>query len=151
MNDYHTALGVVSSSGKPTDDAIVSQRAFLADAAFLAAVEGTDHTLLADIQKALLDPHWPQALGRRAFPPSLPVAFSGENDPAPIVYVGLEEALVNCPPVVDVSEDTVFRYHIEDQRGTQEWFDQPVSDFQTRRFAARRVRVEEALRGTAWY
>ena len=66
--DYHTALNTISSDGKPTSGAIVSSRAYIADAAFLVAVEGRDVALLREIQAALLEPHWPLALGRRAFP-----------------------------------------------------------------------------------
>lgn len=148
--DYHTALDTVSSEGKATRGAIVSSRAYLADAAFLAAVESTDEALLREIQAALLAPHWPLALGRRAFPPSLPVAFGGQHDPTPIVEGPLEEALSSCPPVVEVPDDALFLYHLEDASGSQEWFDQPVSNFRLRRFRARRVKVVEAQRGLAW-
>jgi CRISPR system Cascade subunit CasD len=150
LTDYHTALDVVSSEGKATSGAIVSSRAYIADAAFLVAVEGADPAFLQEIQAALLEPHWPLALGRRAFPPSLPVGFSGEQDPEAIVKGRLEEALSSCPPVVETPDDAVFLYHIEDEGGSQEWFDQPISDFRSRRFSARRVRVVEARKGTPW-
>lgn len=54
--DYHTALDVVTSDGKPSKDAVVSQRAYLADAAFLVGLEGRERELLEAIQAALLSP-----------------------------------------------------------------------------------------------
>lgn len=150
MNDYHTALDVVTSDGKPSKDAVVSNRAYLADAAFLVGLEGEDQKLLEELQGALIDPHWPLALGRRAFPPSLPVAFSSADDPDAIVDARLEEALVSCPPLVEVHEEAVFRYHLEDSEGDQEWFDQPVDNFLKRTFRPRRVKVREARWGEPW-
>lgn len=46
----------------------VSTRHYLADAVFLAAVEG-DRTLLEGVQEALRRPHFPLFLGRRSCPP----------------------------------------------------------------------------------
>lgn len=148
MNDYHAALDVVSATGKATRGTVVGNRAFLADAAFLIAVESRDLQLLHDLQHALIDPHWPIGLGRRSFPPSHPIAFHGKGDAEPIVDGSIEQALMKCPPIVDTANGSVFRYHIEDPAGTQEWFDQPIGTFRERRFRARRVRVFEAEGGS---
>lgn len=151
MRDYHTALDVVGSDGKAAKNAVVSKRDYLADAAFLVGLESPDRSLLENIQWALLDPKWPLALGRRAFPPSAPVAFSGPGDPAAIVASPLEQALIDCAPLKPVSDDFVFRYHIEDEAGDQEWFDQPTDNFRNRSFRGRRVKVASAKWGVSWY
>lgn len=52
----------------------VSTRHYLADAVFLAAVEGPDE-LLAGLHDALRTPHFPLFLGRRSCPPVGPVAL----------------------------------------------------------------------------
>lgn len=151
MEDYHTTLDVIDSEGKPSKDAVVSHRAFLADAAFLVGLESEDNGLLEDIQASLLDPHWPLALGRRAFVPSLPIAFSSSSDPEPLVNKALEPALVACEAVVHRPDDAPIRYLIEDPEGGQEWFDQPVDDFLKRTFTPRRVKVIEARWGQPWF
>lgn len=50
----------------------VSTRHYLADAVFLAAVEG-DRALLEGLREALRHPHFPLSLGRRSCPPAGPV------------------------------------------------------------------------------
>lgn len=50
----------------------LSQRYYLADAIFLAALEG-DETLLERIEHALCHPVWPLYLGRRSCPADLPL------------------------------------------------------------------------------
>lgn len=54
---------------KPTEP---SRRHYLADAWFTVALSG-DRALLERIDAALAAPHWPLALGRKAFVPGLPV------------------------------------------------------------------------------
>jgi len=153
MTDYHTALNVVSSEGKlnPGRDTVVSQRDYLADAAFLVGLEGEDPQLLLKLQSALQDPHWPLFLGRKAFPPSLPVAFSAEHDPSAMCEASLEEALVATPPVVDVDLKKPVTYLVERADGEQEWMDQPASDFRSRSFRLRRVKVVTAPWGERWF
>lgn len=74
--DYHTALDVRKASGtKMTDtkDTEVSERFYLADAAFLVGLEGDDLELIRKLDYALHHPHWFLFLGRKAFVPSEPV------------------------------------------------------------------------------
>lgn len=52
----------------------VSTRHYLADAVFVAAVEG-DHALLEGLADALRRPHFPLFLGRRSCPPAGPVSL----------------------------------------------------------------------------
>lgn len=150
-SDFHTAQAVVLADESQLMDTAVTRRAYVADAAYLVGLEGTDRGLLDSIQGALIEPHWPLALGRRAFAPSLPVAFSAPGDPPAIVPSRLESALVDCPPLVPPAKiATNVRYFVEDATGDHEWYDQPLDDYRRRSFGVRRVRVEARAWGEPW-
>lgn len=95
--DYQTAQDVLIASATPSQiekgsklkDTEPSTRHYLADAWFTVGLEG-DRTLLERIDTALATPHWPLALGRKAFQPGLPVrvVLPGERSAL------FEEALV---------------------------------------------------------
>jgi CRISPR system Cascade subunit CasD len=63
VRDFHTAR---TYDGK---QAFISERYYLADAIFLAGLEGED-ALLEEIAAALQNPYFPLFLGRRACPPT---------------------------------------------------------------------------------
>ncbi|MEU6241782.1 type I-E CRISPR-associated protein Cas5/CasD [Streptomyces sp. NPDC047024] len=65
--DFHTAHHGVTGKSMP-----LSERYYLADAVFVAAVEG-EHALLTALHAALRNPVYPPYLGRRSCPPSQPV------------------------------------------------------------------------------
>jgi CRISPR system Cascade subunit CasD len=67
VKDFHTAHHGVTGKSMP-----LSERFYLADAVFVAALEG-DHRLLAELHAALRAPVYAPFLGRRSCPPSLPV------------------------------------------------------------------------------
>jgi len=69
--DYHTALDVLKANRSGTDTQI-SNRAYLADAAFLVGLEG-ERALLERLQAALKNPRWPLFLGRKSFVPGCSV------------------------------------------------------------------------------
>ncbi|MFC5846819.1 type I-E CRISPR-associated protein Cas5/CasD [Deinococcus petrolearius] len=69
LHDYHTAQLHPGVRGAGTS---LTRRAYLADAAFWAALSG-DSALLADLHAALRSPCWPLSLGRRAFVPATPL------------------------------------------------------------------------------
>lgn len=98
LRDYQTATGVVAASnGKPDlTRTVVSPRYYLSDAVFLVGLEG-DEALLSSAHRALANPVWPLALGRKSFVPSQPVFL-----PDGLVSVSLEEALVTTPFLVPV-------------------------------------------------
>ncbi len=74
MRDYHTAQNVRRADPtKATQDTVLSERFYLADADFLVGLEG-EHAFLKRLDDALRHPVWPLFLGRKAFVPSLPVA-----------------------------------------------------------------------------
>lgn len=85
LRDYHTAHTEKGS-------AYVTNRYYLADAVFVAGLEGEDGALLEKIGEALASPAFPLYLGRRSCPPTGRV-FLG------ISHKHLEEALrENAPP-----------------------------------------------------
>ncbi|MEU6061439.1 type I-E CRISPR-associated protein Cas5/CasD [Streptomyces sp. NPDC047097] len=67
LRDFHTAHHGVSGKSMP-----LTERFYLADAVFVAAVEG-DPALLTTLHAAVRDPVYLPFLGRRSCPPSHPV------------------------------------------------------------------------------
>lgn len=141
-SDYHTALNVVKASGERAKDgeAVVSTRFYLADADFLAGLEGEDWSLLKQIDEALQKPCWLLFLGRKAFPPGKPVHLPDGLQPDR----DLSQALRTYPMAarMDISQPAKIRLVLEDPAGEAVRVDQPVAPFSERRFAPRRVRIE---------
>ncbi len=129
--DFHTARDVIGASGSDRRT-VVSTRWYLADAAFLAGLQGP-RPLLEAIHAALQKPHWPTHLGRRSCPPTLP---PGSGSVEPLL---LEEALRQAQPLSS-HHDHQFRLLLEDPLGPQARSDQPLAPFSERRFGMRRVR-----------
>jgi CRISPR system Cascade subunit CasD len=69
IRDFHTAHHGDSGESMP-----VSERFYLADAVFVAAVEGDD-ALIGELDDAVRAPHFLPYLGRRSCPPATPVAL----------------------------------------------------------------------------
>ncbi|MDQ0847455.1 type I-E CRISPR-associated protein Cas5/CasD [Streptomyces sp. V1I6] len=67
VRDFHTAHHGLTGKSMP-----LSERFYLADAVFVAALEG-DRPLLGELHAALRAPVYAPFLGRRSCPPSLPV------------------------------------------------------------------------------
>ena len=72
LRDFHTVQGCITSARKAGDTA-VTNRWYLADAAFTVALEGP-LALLEQIQEALRHPVWTLSLGRKACTPTVPMA-----------------------------------------------------------------------------
>ncbi len=96
--DYQTAQDVLVASSTASQirkgtpklkDTEPSTRHYLADAWFTVGLEG-ERALLERIDAALAAPHWPLALGRKAFPPGLPVR---------VLLPGRQPALFGAPLV----------------------------------------------------
>ncbi|MFF3275931.1 type I-E CRISPR-associated protein Cas5/CasD [Streptomyces chrestomyceticus] len=81
LRDFHTAHHADSGKAMP-----LSERFYLADAVFVAGLEGDPH-LLHQLYEALLCPRFLPYLGRRSCPPSQPLAMNPPQE------VTLEEAL----------------------------------------------------------
>ncbi len=147
MRDYQTAGGdrdparktMRLASGEAKNRTVVSHRYYLADAAFLVGLEGRDCGLLADIHAALHTPHWPLTLGRKSFPPGLPVCLPGG-----LVDLSLEQALRTWPRLAASSrrDHAAMRLVLEDERQGSMRFDQPAGPFAARVFGPRSVRTE---------
>ena len=139
MRDYHTATGVVASSGKAdANRTVVSQRYYLSDAVFLVALEG-DRELLAQVHNALRTPHWPLCLGRKSFAPSCPVFM-----PEGLCDGGLLDVLGSAALLTeqDGSGNTPQRrVVIEDAEEGTVRVDQPIAPFSERRFGPRFVKT----------
>ena len=69
IRDFHTARTLDGKESMP-----LSNRYYLADAVFLAGIEG-DRPLLEGIDEALQHPAFPLYLGRRSCPPTPPVSL----------------------------------------------------------------------------
>ncbi|MEU3620451.1 type I-E CRISPR-associated protein Cas5/CasD [Streptomyces sp. NPDC006872] len=74
IRDFHTAHHGVTGKSMP-----LSERYYLADAVFVAAVEG-EHALLAELHAALKSPVYLPFLGRRSCPPAEPVELGLFNN-----------------------------------------------------------------------
>ena len=133
--DYHTASEVLQANGgiKTTE---VSHRYYLADAVFLAGLEGGDLAALERIHAALKDPAWPLFLGRKAFLPGEPVWLADGLRPGE----PLEQALEAYPYLGRPPAPSRLRVVIDDPPGPLVRADQPISFAKgARRFAFRRV------------
>jgi CRISPR system Cascade subunit CasD len=130
--DFHTAKEVIGA-GDSKLRTVVSNRWYLAHAAFLAGLQGPP-ALLSSIHKALQRPHWALVLGRKSCAPSVPPG-SGE-----VVNQPLFEALVSYGPLVE--NVTQFRLVLEDPLGAQSRPDQPLAPFSERRFGLRRITTQ---------
>lgn len=145
--DYQTAGcaesdTVIKADGTQSKDGVVSQRFYLADAAFLVGLECEDRDLLERIHAALRDPVWLLALGRKSYVPSEPIWIeNGVKD------VPLRDALARWPWIATQRtwekspEKLLVSFESQDGSGVLK-MDQPLSSFAERQFAARFVRSE---------
>lgn len=143
LRDYHTVgggdfRGQKHGVGGKEGVTVLTERHYLADAVFLAALGGDDHALVERIAAALADPVWPLFLGRKACVPSAP-PFAGIVDDDP------ESASRKAPWPVPRWGDRAparLRLVLEADAGRPR-FDQPVSfQLYERGHARRFVRVE---------
>jgi CRISPR system Cascade subunit CasD len=146
--DYHTAGGAHSkkdaSYGVPTADgrgeprAVISDRFYLADAAFLVALEG-DRLLLEKLYHALAAPVWPLYLGRKAFVPGTPAWLPGGLTPD---EGDLMSALKSYPYLCQTKRNPPDELRLEIEvdygQGEQVKHDEPLS-YSERRFGLRHV------------
>ncbi len=147
LKDYHTAKDVLKAGGgiKGTE---LSDRFYIADAAFLVGFEGkeTDRALLEKIQYHLRHPVWMLFLGRKAFPPSEPIWIANEKGtPDGIRELPLREALEKGHARLRLSGqgDNRARLVLEDGQGDIARPDQPICFTKgARQFTVRRVKVD---------
>ena len=136
LRDFHSAMDVITSDGTATGT-VISNRWYLADAAFLVGLAG-DLVLLEQIYQALRHPHWIPCLGRRSCLPTVPLAAGG------VVDLPLLAALQQARPLVPGPDQ--LRLIVEDSAGDQFRPDRPLAPFAQRRFGSRRVRTSQISR-----
>ena len=137
-SDYHIVQNVLDSDGKKVRKSVVTNRYYLADAAFLVGLEG-EHELLNELQAALQQPKWAIYLGRKAFTPSQPVWLGDGLQ----VDQPLEQGLRTYGWIVRWREGSTppqVRFVMEAADGAQVRPDVPIS-FAARRFSSRRVHI----------
>jgi len=140
--DYQTAQNIISADGKKVHNTAVTPRDYLADAAFLVALEGDDRALLAKTHAALCDPVWPLALGRKSYLPSESIWIDGGLQDAP-----LRDLLVQWPWQATrrrweaLPGQLLMSLESPDGSGALR-MDRLLSSFAERRFGARFVRSE---------
>ncbi|MFA5892179.1 MAG: type I-E CRISPR-associated protein Cas5/CasD [Actinomycetota bacterium] len=145
--DYQTAGcavtdTIVKADGTQSKDGVVSERFYLADAAFLVGLEGKNRSLMERIHAALRDPVWSLALGRKSYVPSESIWMENGVQDAP-----LRDVLARWPWIgsrrrwEDLPEKLLISFESEDESGVLK-MDQPLSSFAERRFGARFVRSE---------
>jgi CRISPR system Cascade subunit CasD len=148
QRDYHTAKDVRKASGaKMTDtkDTELSERFYLADAAFLVGLEGDDLDLLRLLDNALRHPHWLLFLGRKAFVPGEPVWVENGVRENQTLEAALDPRA--CPRLRPPRQDDDERMRLVleakvGERGDLVRRDQPISFAKGRReFGARDLRI----------
>jgi CRISPR system Cascade subunit CasD len=95
--DYQTAGcassdTIIKANGSPSKDGVVSQRHYLADAAFLVGLEGDNSSLLERAHEHLKNPTWMLFLGRKSYLPSEPIWIENGVQNAP-----LREVIIHWP------------------------------------------------------
>ncbi|MDR0936727.1 MAG: type I-E CRISPR-associated protein Cas5/CasD [Oscillospiraceae bacterium] len=138
LRDYHTAT--VTKAGKNgklvkvpgSAGSYVTNRFYLQDAVFVAAVEGDD-VLIKRLEDALRRPKFPMYLGRRSCPPTLPLLLHTSD-------LELEAALRAEPRQAEGTG--AMRIMLDDANGTISRNDTPVSfNHNNKRYATRIARA----------
>ncbi|SPD72365.1 CRISPR-associated protein, Cas5e family [uncultured Desulfobacterium sp.] len=145
--DYQTAGcavtdNIIKADGTSSKDGVVSQRLYLADAAFLVGLECDERSLLERAHSALCNPVWPLALGRKSYVPSEPIWIEDGIQDA-----SLQAVFARWPWIASLRkweappEKLLVSFESKDGSGVMK-MDQPLSSFAERRFGARFVRSE---------
>jgi CRISPR system Cascade subunit CasD len=145
--DYQTAGcaatdTIIKADGTQSKEGVVSERFYLADAAFLVGLEGDSRPLMERMHDALLDPVWSLALGRKSYVPSESIWMENavQDDPLRDVlarwpWIGSQRRWEGLPETLLISLDS------KDGSGVLR-MDQPLSSFAQRRFGTRFVHSE---------
>ncbi len=146
--DYQTAACAASDTiiradgSLAKDGGVVSERFYLADAAFLIGLESPDRALLDKAHAALRNPAWPLSLGRKSYVPSESIWIEDGLKDLPLLetfrihpWLGSKRPWEALPERLRVSLES------EDGSGLMA-MDQPLSSFAERRFGARFIRSD---------
>lgn len=108
--DFQTAQEVAVASGGTTQN-LLSNRYYLADAAFLVALEGPI-ALLEELYESLKRPVWPLFLGRKSYVPSTPFYLTDGL----LRDVDVNVALISYPLLASANEYTRRLKSVEEGR-----------------------------------
>lgn len=146
--DYQTAGCAASDTIIKADGTqakgggVVSQRFYIADAAFLVGLNSNDKSLLERAHAALLDPVWTLALGRKSYVPSEPIWIEKGIQDASLIEAFRHFRWIASSRRGEQSPDRLL-VSLESDDGTGVLkMDQPLSSFAERRFGVRFVRSE---------
>lgn len=146
--DYQTAgcaatdTIVKADGSQAKDGGVVSQRFYLADAAFLVALEGDDRALMQRAHDKLKDPTWPLALGRKSYVPSESIWMQdGLKETQLLAALHNEPWIATQRKWEEPPEKLLVSFESSDGSGVLK-MDQPLSSFAERRFGSRFVRSE---------
>ena len=146
--DYQTAgcaAGdvIIKADGKPSNaGGVVSNRFYLADAAFLVVLGGEDTGLLERAHEALRNPVWPLALGRKSYVPSEQIWLSeGVQADTPDQVVRRWPWIATVRRWEALPDQLLVSLESDDGSGVLR-MDQLLSSFAERRFGARFVRSD---------
>ncbi len=134
LRDFHMAH---ETTGKKASH--VTERFYLSDAVFVAALETDDKEFLEQLEYALNHPVYPLFLGRRSCPPTLPVVLGIRDEE-------LLNVLKNEPPVSENCKPTRIVY--DSDEGGIPVRDKPVSFSQLHREYGFRMKKEEMFKGS---
>lgn len=145
--DYQTAGcaqsdEIIKADGTKSKDGVISERYYLADAAFLVGLEGEDRQLLESIHNALQNPVWSLSLGRKSYLPSEVIWFKEG-----VQNGSIQEVILQWPWISSLRKNEIFpeklliSYDSRDGDGVLK-MDQPLSSFSLRRFGARFVKSD---------
>ena len=95
MWDFGTMANAISADGKFEHKQGTQQREYLADAAFLVALEGAS-TLIREIQSALENPVFLLGLGRRDCVPSHPILWGVSDLPSVVALEGAKSSILEA-------------------------------------------------------
>lgn len=133
QKDFHIAQDILPADGGKLKSSEMSDRYYLADAAFLVGLEGPIE-LLQEIHAALKNPYWLLYLGRKAFIPGKPVWLQDGIKSKP-----LRDALAEYPALTP-NPEPMLRLVLESDSGEFVRSDVPIS-FAERKFSSRRVHM----------
>lgn len=137
--DYQTAGcsdidSIIKANGDQSKDGVVSERHYLADAAFLVGLESDDKKLLEEAHEALKNPQWVLGLGRKSYLPAEPIYIRDG-----VLYdISLRNALSSFPWLGRGNAPQTVLCSFESCDGSGRMvMDQLLSSFAERRFGSR--------------
>lgn len=141
--DYQTAQQIISADGSKIHATAVTTREYLADAAFLVGLEGSDRSLLARCSAAIRNPVWPLALGRKSYVASEPIFLEDDLQEGSLGEVLTSYPWIGTPRKGEEGRPSrlLVSWETSDGTGTLR-MDQPLSSFAERKFGARFVHSE---------